>query len=496
MNILLINPPSNPKVIYSGDDSMYPYSLLFLSSYLYSNGYRSKILDLSTSSNTVGELSDYIYGRKIDIIGFTATTANRFLVWDMIKSSRKLLPDVKIIVGGKFFTYTSEETLNNIPEIDIVVRQEGEITLLELVKCYEAEKDICDVQGITYSSAEGIISNPLRQVEMDLDKLNIRDEVIQDIILPHGDYSPFIIMRNYENERMKALPIHVGRGCPGKCVFCLCNKIPYRTRSVSAIIEEIKEKKKKYNCSVFHLQDPFLLKRSGFAKELSRKLIEENINIQFYIETRADIDLDLIEIMKEAGCISLDFGLETASQRVLDAIRKGIKAEMAQKLIEKCSEIGIRIKVFSMISMPDEREEDALETIRFLEKHKKNITNYGGAVTCIFPGTELESMAKQRGILAEDFSWYDRNYVNVFPGSKIEHIPIWLEHLSTDFIKYCQKRINRIKFSKVPVIIKVFEKIIPFMFDWSVKGIKKKLLWMKLVFRSVAAKVSIKLTGK
>ena len=483
MNITLVNPATQPGTVTSGRNSMYPFSLLFLSNYLYKNGYKAKILDLSTSADPLADLKRYLKNRGADIIGFTGTTENRFLVWDMITSTRGLLPKAKIVAGGSHFTYTADETLKAIPEIDAIVRREGEITFLELVKAFDNEGGLDDLPGISYRKDNMITHNPDRPYEKDIDKFIIQEDILDDIILPCGNYSPFMLMRNYEEDEIKTLPIHAGRGCPGRCVFCIYNKWQYRARSVDSVLQEIKRKKIKYNCNKFHLQDPHLLKRPGFIKEFCARLSDERIGIQWYAETRADIDLELLDLMSKSGCISLDFGIETASEGVLTSIKKGIKLEQAERLIKKCAEFKIKILVFTMVSLPDEKEEDALKTLKFLKSFRRSITNFTGAVTRIYPGTELEKMAKARGVLKQNFSWYDRDYKNGAPDLVAGHIPLWIEHLSPKFIRFCTNEIQKMSLSRKSIHKLILRDLPSFLTKWSMDDIRRKWRKFRALFK-------------
>ena len=334
------------------------------------------------------------------------------------------------------------------------------------MKSYESNGNLSNILDISYRENGEIIHNPDRPYERNIDKFVIDEMVFNDVISLHGNYSPFVTLRNYKKENINALAIHIGRGCPGKCVYCLKHKEQYRTRSVDSIIEEIKKKIKEYDCHAFHLQDPHLLKRTGFVKEFCNRLIDEKIWIKWWAETRADIKLELIDLMSKAGCVSLDFGLESASDRVQTSIKKKINVRQVEQLIKKCAHVGIRIKVFSMISLPDEREEDALKTLKFLKSFKPYIQHFTAALTKIYPGSDLEIMAKERGILKEDFSWYDRNFQNDLPQFATSCVPIWMEHLSPEFIIDYKEQIRFIRFSRFKAIAK---KIYSFIFEYSFK---------------------------
>jgi len=496
--LLLVNPKSKPgQNIHSKNKSMYPYSLLFLLSYLYKNGYTNgRILDLSCADDSEAELREYLKSGDFDVVGFTSTTESRFLVWDLIRATKKILPRAKIIVGGNHFTYTAELSLGAIKEIDIVVRGEGELTLLELMQIFEKGDDLSNVLGISYRKGKKIVHTDRRPAEDDLNKLNVDEGALQFIDVPNGDYSPFMNMRNYTFENLKTLPIHVGRGCPGRCVFCLYNKKKYRMRSVDSVLQEINHKIKKYNCHCFHLQDPFLVKREDFIRDFCNRLLNEKINIKWYAESRVDINPELLELMSRAGCISMDFGLESVSPRVITAINKNINVDQAETMIQECHRNKIRILMFIMVSLPDERDADSLKTLDFIKKHRDNLST-AAAITRIYPGTELERMAKERGIIDPDFDWYDRNYVNQLqdPSSEDHNVPIWLEYRSIDSIKNTLKEIDSIQISTKPLLLLVLQQLKPFLFDWKNKGLKYRIHWGKIFLRAVYLKLFYLIKG-
>jgi len=488
MKILLVNPSAHGEP-YRYQDNMYPFSLLFLSSYVRQHGYRATILDLSTSADGRDELERFLDGRAFDVVGFTGTTENRFLAWEWIALTRRMLPDAKIVVGGNHFTYTAEQTLEAIPDVDVVVRGEGEITLLELLRAWESGTGPGKVLGVSYRENGRIVHCPPRPFEKNIEPFLIREEALDDVVLPHGSYSPFMLMRNYEQEEVRALPIHVGRGCPGKCVFCLYNKKLYRTRSVESVLAEIQEKQQRYDCRTFHLQDPHLLKRRRFIKEFCRRLAEARLDIQWYAETRVDIDVDLLERMRDAGCVSLDFGLESASEKVLRTLKKGITLDQARRVIERCASLGIRIKVFTMISLPDETPADARETLDFLKRYRHQITSYSGGITRIYPGSDLEAMAKQRGILPEGFNWYDRQYQNPLPDLVAPSVPLWVEHLSLAQIRRFRREVDHLQRSRRSVWRLVRSELAPFLFQWNRGALSDKCLKAKRLFQYAYAKL-------
>lgn len=417
---------------------MYPYSLVYLSNYLLKNGYSAEIIDLNMTSET--ELIEICKKEHPEVIGLTGVTVNRFSVIDLAKELRNIVPKALIVVGGKHFSFVAEETIEKIPEIDVVVRGEGEITLLEIVKAVESKRTFNDILGITYREKGKIVNNPDRPTELNIDKFSIDYD-----FLPKG-YSNTLLMRNYEKERIKSVPILLGRGCSQRCVFCTHNKIRYRVRSLESIIEEIEYYIKKFNCRYFSFNDPSFCERKKFVRRFCQALIDRRLDIKWYCEARADTPHELLQLMHEAGCISLDVALESGSERVLKAIRKRTDPLMVLDFVKECKRLRIRAGVFTMISLPDEKSEDALKTLKLVEELSDYAYNVMCSVTQILPGTELYEIVEQRRLLPEDFSWTNRDYQNGLPSDfGPANIPMYVEHLDEEFIQWYLDEFKNLK---------------------------------------------------
>lgn len=464
------------QVFFYPSKSMYPYSQLFLLSYLHKKGFeKSRVLDLTCAINPFAALREYIHQHRPKYIGFSCILDNRFFVFDLIKCAKKLDPELKIIVGGNFFTFTAEETLKNIPEVDVVVRGEGEITLEELIRKLEKGGNLRQVNGISFRIKTGIIHNQDVQCDSDLEDFTINEDVLKYVDLIDGKYSPFLRFRNFEEQNILSVPIHVGRGCPGRCVFCIQNKRPYRTRAVESVITEIKYHMKTKNCHYFHLEDPFLCKKESFVKEFCKRINDEDLKIKWFAQTRADTKPSLIKRMAKAGCISMELGLESASPHIINNIRKNITLDQAQNLIDVCYENKIRLMVYTMISLPGEKFSDAMKTLWFLKKNKKKLRRFTGAVTVIVPGSELVEMAKQKGVLPKNYSFFDKNYKSPLSNYYDPTLPLWVEKLTPKQIHCLKERVEEMNSEKRKISKILQNNLGDFLLDWKNQDIKYKI---------------------
>ncbi|MBU3917189.1 B12-binding domain-containing radical SAM protein, partial [bacterium] len=445
--ILLVNPPIWHKL----DANPYkcpPITLMYLLNYIKKFNYSGKILDLAFIQNYKDYYSKYLRQNKFQIIGFTGITLQRFDVLDLIKITAIIQPEAMIFVGGPHFTATAKETIESIPEIDVIVHGEGEISLLKLMKRYENNKGLDGIEGISYRENGKIFHNPNQTFVAEIEQFSINDSIYENIIMPDGEHEHLAKFANYESDNKKGIIVTAGRGCPGKCIFCLnFRKFKPRYKRLDAIINEIIEKKKKYKCNNFMFWDPCFIKRRIFFEEFCKKLIKEKIVINWWAETRPDFDVSLLKLAKESGCISLDIGMESASQKVLDVLKKNIKIEQVQDVVDKCYELGIKVHVTAMVSMPDETTEDILKTLKFLSDNSYKLSNISISPTQILPGTELEEIAKKRGVIHKDFTWYDRDAheINQKPDIFSINVPIWTEYFSRESILSIIDRINIIE---------------------------------------------------
>lgn len=480
MKCLLVNASSTarPRVV---GQSMHPMTLLFLSSYARRHGHDARILDLSLCADPCAELQAHLAEETYPVVGFTAETENRFLVWDLILAARAACPEALLVAGGNHFTFTAREALAAIPALDVVVCLDGEETFLELLEAQAAGADLAGVNGLVTRAPDGTpVPTPPRDVGRDLDPFIIDESAYAHVLQPNAgaSYTRFMTLRNFLQEEVKALPIHVGRGCPGRCVYCIYNRKRYRGRTADSVLAEIRHGIEAHGCHAFHLDDPYLAKRKPFIRDLCRTITAEKLDIQWYAELRADMDLELLGPMREAGCRSIDFGLESASPRVLESIHKQVTVEQASAFIHRCHALDIRVMAFSMVSLPDEREEDANLTMQFLEDHWEMLCASYLAVTKIYPGTDLDALGRERGILPADFCWYDRDFRDIELTDEDPVVPYWREHLSPEFIREFQERRLRLMYRGRPFLREAAGRLIPFLTDWSELGCQRRREWL------------------
>ena len=408
MNITLVNPRysefygrfSEAKEMTSSSPP--PLGLEYIAAMLEIEGYNVKIIDAEVEKLTVEETVKKIRHTKPDIIGFTATTP-------VIKRAHKISillkeenPDLISIVGGPHPTALPKETLKAFDSFDYVVKGEGEYTTTELLKNIENKIEIGDIQGIAFRKEGEIVETPNRPFINPLDDLPFPARHLID-------RSKYII-ETVHGEHGRFETIQTSRGCPFKCIFCypvLGNKVRYRLPE--NVLSELKILKEKYKTDVVGFVDDTWTLNIKRAKEICDLIIKEGIDIEWGCTTRVDlIDRELLEKMKKAGCVRVNFGVESGDPEILKIIKKRITIDQAKKAFKMTKEVGIETVAYFILGHPYETLESIKKTIKLAKTLNPDVAEF--SIMTPFPKTELDEMIR-RGegnmrILSDDWEQY------------------------------------------------------------------------------------------
>jgi len=455
----------------------YPMGIGYIGTVLKQNGHKVKIFDCDAMQIGMKELRRILNAEKPDVVGITATSYTRFSAINVAKMAKEFLPDCVTVVGGPHFTATAEDALRVVKEVDFVVRGEGEYAMLELLDGLSGRLPFEDIGGLSFRKNGNIILNPGRKHIADIDTIPVLDRDLIDSSLyferlPHSD--------------IECKSVLASRGCPFSCSFCFPHDRSYRRRSNSKILDEVEYLIKRYNVEAIRFFDLTFTVSPDNVKDFCRQIKERKIEFKWYCESRVDIDLSLLELMREAGCYSLDFGLESASPRVLEQIHKRISPQQALAFAKCCNSLGIRTKVFLMLSLPGEDINDAGITYGFACELSQYVTALGLQVTQIIPGTEVERRAKELKIIPDGFSWnspFRSKRTRTVAGC--EEVPLYMEKLSyTQIMKlYRAYSIFDIYSIKKITFSSFLDKLRRGLTNWD-KGIFFKIGWLMEFLRA------------
>ncbi len=475
LKILLTKPFGDSSYIYayggfkvSAGTNTFIYGQACLAAVAREKGYEVHVLDPYFEKITRSKYLEYLKEHEFDVVGCTIYTLTFNLAKAFFKYTRSILPKTCLLAGGPHPTCLPLETLEQIKELDAVAIGEGELTFLEILARLSQEKDFDSVNGTAYRrhNDNQIIMNNPRDLISELDLLP----------MPAYDLFPidkYILPPNLV-KRYPTVAIQVTRGCPYKCGFCQFNLAlgkKYRHRSPESIIEELKYLKSHYRIRGVIFRDSSLTIDLQFLKALCHSLIENRLNLKWMCYSRTDAIArqykQLLPLMKEAGCWQIGYGCESANQRSLDMLNKGITVKDNITAVTETIKAGIMCSTTWIICLPGETSEDAWRTVMLAKKLASHVAKFFLPVP--FPNTELEKICWEDGGLRGNISF--DNYNMLLPKSLVYANPLigeacMLKMLKTAYLRY---------YASPKVILRNLSSIT----DWDM--VKKYWAFLKLV---------------
>jgi anaerobic magnesium-protoporphyrin IX monomethyl ester cyclase len=395
-HITLVNPPlhgSHPHPPFP------PLSLGYLAAVLEKNQYEVDVIDCQTLRFTHEEFRNEISKRQPDIVGITSDTLMHKTALQIAKIAKEVCPKCLTVLGGHHVTFEDEKALQECASLDIVVRKEGEYTLLELAERVEAGKDYYDVLGITCRKDGKIVKNPDRPYIENLDELPF----------PARHFWPIECLQKYGTVVFNLV---TSRGCSYWCSFCIevrQHGRKYRVRSSKNVVDELEFLHNTYGAEYFSFVDATFTIDQARIEELCEEIRNRKLKIKWVCGTRVDmVTKELLLKMREAGCVSVWFGVESGTQNVLDDMRKGISLAQTIRAFKWTKEAGLKPDPNVVLGFPGETKKTAWETIKFVERLDPD---YMACYTIAtpYPGTPLYDFVKENGWLkVTDFDKYDR----------------------------------------------------------------------------------------
>lgn len=391
MKLLLINPP------YPFEESPSPpFGLISLAAYLRENGVDVKILDYIISPLEVGALEKELDIFAPDIVGATGVTMNVNKAISILAHVKRHRPSAITVMGGPHATFDAEALLGGRAHLDYIVRGEGEITALELINSLGKGNEE-SVAGLSFRRGGMIIHNPDRPF---INDINILPKPARDLV-------------ELAKYRALGLPINMvtSRGCPFECVFCVGSKMvgrKVRYFSVDRVVDEF-EMLSRMGFRQINIVDDLFTSHKERCMKICDGILSKNINHEWTAFARVDtVTPELLAKMREAGCTTLCFGIESGNQKILDTVKKKTSLDMCRKAIAMCSDAGISPMTSYILGLPGETHETVRETMEFA---KALSPSYGYHILAPFPGTEVREKAAEFGmrILTSDWDLYDAN---------------------------------------------------------------------------------------
>jgi anaerobic magnesium-protoporphyrin IX monomethyl ester cyclase len=403
-SIVFVNPPLSLKMLYGtlaqAGYTDPPFGLCYLAAVTRQKGLRTSIVDAQASRLNLQETVDNILSFSPDYVGITGATQLINSASALAREIKKRNPEIIVIIGGVHITALPKGTLLDNPCFDFGVIGEGEQTLSELLDALETGGDLTKVDGLAFRQPDNAVTLTGKRAPIkDLDSLPF----------PAFDLLPRM-SETYRTgaqsvKRLPALSLITSRGCTGQCTFCdtsVHGHVP-RAHSAEYVVEMMTTLSREYGAkSIFFHDDNFLIFKPRL-KKLVEILKSQKLDLTWSCLGRVDmVDLQTLELAKSGGCWQVLYGIETASQPILDFYRKGITPEQVEKAVRITKKAGLKTKGFIMFGNPLETRESIRTTIDFIKRIP--LDDVSISFFTPFPGSAIYHEVEKYGHFDRDWS--------------------------------------------------------------------------------------------
>ncbi len=398
-DILLVNPACLDRRVFGEDGDIVPIGLYYMGALLLENGFQTTLVNLAEGKeDPLHHFKTIVKKERPDIIGFSVTNPNRWNAIECAKAAKKIRPDICIVFGGPAPTFLSDHFLTICPDIDFIVKGEGEFSFLDLVNNLKKPtiNSLKKIDGIVFKQGDTIVKTKPRSHIQNLDAL----------IHP----SKYFAFQH----------LAMSRGCPGNCTFCGSPKFwgdsAIRFHSPQWFFNEMKVLVKKGIHHFFISDDTFTMDKQRVI-QLCDLIISHKLPVTWNAISRVDyIDEDLLYSMRRAGCIQISYGVESGSEQIRKTLGKPLKHDTIIHAFRITAAFGIMPRAYFIYGSPGENNQTIQESIDLLKEIKPlSVIFY---MLVIFPGTYMYQSAKNKGLVTDDL-WKQK--LEDLPWFEIDH---------------------------------------------------------------------------
>jgi radical SAM superfamily enzyme YgiQ (UPF0313 family) len=416
MKIYFINPPfkaeygkfsresRSPAIAKSGV-LYYPLWLIYAAMYAEKRGHKISFLDAPAKPLTETEALHIVKEGNHDATLFVIGTSTPSVKSDVrfAVGIKNMYPDSFIVLVGTHPSACAEETMEYSDAVDAVAIGEYDCIITELADQLDRHDDVAEVRGLCLRrDGKYVRTAPIPPLR-DLDDLPYAARFIKEH-LDVRDY--FIAAATYP-----AIQIYTSRGCPFHCNFCLYPQTMQghvlRTRSAENVVGEFEYIAQNFtDVKEVIIEDDMFTANKKRVREICHLLVERGLHkrLKWMCNARVELDLETMQIMKEAGCRLMLTGIESGCQQILDNINKGTKVEQFQTFVDNARKAGLRIHACYMVGNEGETRETMEQTLHLALKLNADTAQFYPLIP--YPGTGAYDRAKQKGHITADYENY------------------------------------------------------------------------------------------
>lgn len=400
-------------VVYDNDSyiAWFPQGLAYLASAARDAGHEVCVYQQDIYHWPDCHLTEYLNNHDFDVVEISIIGG--------YYQYRKLLSLSEAINASKnrmYFKYTigghgpaaAPEYFLRKTGADVVGIGEGEITFVELMDAFSGNRTLESVDGIAFLRQDGeYVRTKPRELIENIDQISWPAYDLFDMT-----FYPLLRVPHITNSE-RWMPILSGRGCIFKCNFCYRLDKGFRPRSAQSIIDEIQFLKKEYNIKFITFSDELLMSSKNRTLELCQAFIDADLGVKWDCNGRLNFaDLEVLQKMKDAGCVFINYGIESLDNDTLRVMHKGLNRNMIIRGVENTLEVGISPGlniIFGNINEPLSALDDAVEFLLNYDDHAQLRTI---RPVTPYPGSELFDYAVEHHLLEGVEDFYENKHLN------------------------------------------------------------------------------------
>ncbi len=446
--LVLVHPPlrnvlgaATPDYVDENRGHTPPMGLLYLKGAVNRSRHESRFLDADLAGLSHEAAAREALSGAPDLVGIQAMTFTMPDACLLAREVKRFSPETPVMIGGPHPTIYPEETAA-LPYVDYAFAGEGEEGLVAFLDRMDDPEARAAVPGVARRRDGRVSYTPTAGLLADLDRL----------AFPARRDAPYTRYTSVLAERNPVTIMITSRGCPFSCVFCNRMGRKYRAHGADYVLAELDDILSLGVGEIFIHDDTFSLKRDR-VEAICRGMIERGSPLVWEARTRVDcVDRELLALMRKAGCTRLSFGVESGSEKVLAAMRKGIQPGRVVDVFSWCRAEGITTLADFMVGNLEETGEDIEKTFALLKRLDPDFAQF--SILSPYPGTPIYQMALDRGVVPGDV-WQEFAKDPLAPFES----PVWTEHFSREELDKITARAYRRFYFRPRFILRQLRKI-------------------------------------
>ncbi len=388
----------------------FPQGLAHIAKILMLEGYEVEIYSQDVHHYADEHLKQKLDEEKYDVVGLSLIAGyyqyRKLLKLSDVINKSKNRP--LYIIGGHGPSPDPEYFLKKTGA-DMIVMGEGEETAKELFHAIDNKEPLSGILGIAYKDGDEVIINKERPLIQDIDSLPLPAYELFDI--SHYRILPAIMPGSEPTDFV--MPVLSGRGCTFKCNFCYRMDKGFRPHSAERIIENISLLQNDYGINYISFADELLMSSVRRTEELCHAFMKSGLRFKWACNGRLNYaKLDLLKLMKKAGCLFINYGIEAMDNQILKNMDKALTTDQVTKGVEATLQAGISPGLNILFGNIGENRETLRKGVDFLLKYDDGVQMRTIRPVTPYPGSPLYYHAIEKGFLKDCEDFYENKHTN------------------------------------------------------------------------------------